>query len=181
MTTQINAAAMANMSVSDLAKALKPMSETDRKVALETVLSFGSFLSEDKIQEFLNDLNTELGSNYKTADFNCLKSAQTSTAEVKKETEYFTGSNAFIAGVLVGVVADQIINDLNVTSAVAGTATAAAGYLLREKINERAQSTTTKLAWGVFGGATTIAASYATRGVMGFFDEESVEESADFI
>lgn len=179
MTTQ--QIEMAAQDIKTLANTLRPLSEAERKVALETTISLGAgVLTDTQVQEFLNDLNAELGSSYKTSDFNCMKSSVSSAAEVKKETEWFTASNSFIAGAIVGTVVDQVINDLNVTSAVAGTATAAAGYLLRDQINERGDTTAKKLAWGTLGGAVTIAASYGARGVMGFFDEEEAETPEEF-
>lgn len=164
-----------------MAAQLRPLNESERKLVLETTLSFGAgVLTDQQVQEFLNELNAELGTSYVTADFNCMKSAVTSQAEVKKETEWFTASNSFIAGAVLGTIVDQVINDLNITSAVAGAATAATGYLLRDKINDRGDTTGKKLAWGAFGGAVTIAASYGARGVMGFFEEEETQSPEEF-
>lgn len=174
MTTKNNAIAA---DMKSFIEQLRPLNENDRKFVLETTLAIGGgSIAPDKTQGFLDEINAELNTNYKVGDFNCMKSPTTSQAEVKKETEWFTASNSFIAGALLGTVVDQVINDLNVTSAVAGTTTAAAGYLLRDQINARGDSTAKKLAWGTFGGAVTIAASYGARGVMGFFDEEETPE-----
>lgn len=136
-----------------------------------------SGLSKAEAELALLQINTAYGSQFAYDNFNCFKSAATSTADVKSETEYFTGSNMYIAGAIIGGAADQLINGVNIAAGAVSVVNAGAGYLLREKINELCDGTVTKVAAGAAGAAVSMGAGYGTRMIQNHFfsNEENGE------
>ena len=156
--------------------AASPESVEQVKYQLEVGFSSGN-LSQAEAELVLLQINTAYDTKLSYGEFNCFKSAQTSTAEVKTESEYFTGSNMYIAGAILGGAADQLINGVNIAAGVVSTVNAGAGYLLRDKINELCEGTVTKCAAAAAGAAVSMGAGYGTRMIQDRFfgNEESGE------
>lgn len=148
--------------------ASSPESLEQVKYQLEVGLST-SGMAKPEVDLVLLQINTAYGSQFVYEDFNCFKSAPTSTAEVKSETEYFTGSNMYIAGAIIGGAADQLINGINVAAGAVSVVNAGAGYFMRDKINELCDGTVTKVAAGAAGAAVSMGAGYGTRMIQNHF------------
>lgn len=183
MTNTTNANVNANTANTTAANNVHPAVQamvgehnSNLKQALELYFTKNS-TSEAEARKAIADVNAARGVNLQFEDFNVFKSAPVSTAEVKPETDWFSGSNLFMAGALLGTAADQVINGINVTGMVTGAAIVGGGFLMREKINELAEDSMIKRgAAAAVGAGAAVGAAYAGRAVMGMFTSEEEGE-----
>lgn len=136
-------------------------------------------LGESEIIGIIDALNTR-HKGINATDLAYFKSPVASTAEVKAEIDWFSGSNMLMAGAVLGTAADQVLNGLNVTSAVAGVVVAGAGYLMRDSINEMTgDSMVKRSAACVAGAGAVMGSSYAARAVMGMMSSDDSDEGTE--
>lgn len=144
----------------------KQMSDEDRKKAVIQHLDFIFAqlppVSPEMAQQGIDQITSSMGIKINASELKSLQSPAISNAEVREETKWITGSNMFIGGAVVGTIFNMLTQGLTMTNGLVGVATAGAGWLAKDKINEMVEDSTIKLAAaGVVGAGVTIGGTMA--------------------
>lgn len=144
----------------------KSLSVAEKKTAVTTsmdiIVAMLPPLSENKIQFLLDSVTKDMGFKIDVKDLKSMQSSAVSSADVRAEENWITGSNMFIGGAVIGTIFNMVTQGITITNGLVGIATAGAGYFAKDTINEMVEDSTVKLVGaGVVGAGITIGGTMA--------------------